>query len=60
MSIKNEAGIRIDNETKARTTEALRGVGVPNRTTREAMKELDGGEGRRFGSIEELFRDLGI
>ena len=24
----------------------------------EAMKELDEGKGQRFGSVEELFRDL--
>ena len=35
-------------------------VQVPNATTLKAMKELNEGKGRRFGSAEELFRDLGI
>lgn len=76
---------RIDSDTKARATEALRAMGlsvsdairllmlrvaeekrlpftiqVPNRTTVEAMKELADGKGRRFDSVEELFRDLDI
>ena len=33
---------------------------VPNQPTVEAMKELDEGKGERFGSVEELFRDLDI
>ena len=33
-------------------------IQVPNRTTVEAMKELAEGRGRRFDSVEELFRDL--
>ena len=33
-------------------------VQVPNQPTVEAMKELDEGGGERFGSVEELFRDL--
>ena len=35
-------------------------VQVPNATTVKAMKELDEGKGKRFGSAKELFRDLGI
>ena len=35
-------------------------VQVPNRATLEAMKELKEGKGQRFGSVEELFRDLDI
>ena len=35
-------------------------IQVPNRTTVEAMKELADGKGRRFDSVEELFRDLDI
>ena len=35
-------------------------VQVPRAATVEAMKELDDGKGRRFGSAEELFRDLDI
>lgn len=35
-------------------------VRVPNRLTVEAMRELEAGGGRRFGSAEELFRDLDI
>ena len=35
-------------------------VQVPGAATVEAMKELDDGKGRRFGSAEELFRDLDI
>ena len=35
-------------------------VQVPHPTTVKAMKELDDGKGRRFGSAEELFRDLDI
>ena len=35
-------------------------IQVPNRATVAAMKELKEGKGRRFGSVEELFRDLDI
>ena len=35
-------------------------VRVPNATTVNAMKELDEGKGKRFGSAKKLFRDLGI
>ena len=35
-------------------------VEVPNAVTAEAMKELDDGKGKRFGSAEELFADLGV
>ena len=35
-------------------------VQTPNTTTVKAMKELDEGKGKRFGSAEELFQDLGI
>ena len=35
-------------------------VQVPNAETVEAMKELDEGKGRRFGSAEELYKDLEI
>ena len=35
-------------------------VQVPNADTAEAMQELDEGKGKRFGSAEELFKDLGI
>ena len=35
-------------------------VQVPRAATTKAMKELDDGKGRRFGSAKELFRDLDI
>ena len=35
-------------------------VQVPNATTVKAMKELDAGKGKRFGSAEEMFQDLGL
>ncbi len=35
-------------------------VEVPRAATLKAMKELEDGKGRRFGSAEELFRDLDI
>ena len=35
-------------------------VQVPRAATTKAMKELDDGKGRRFGSAQELFRDLDI
>lgn len=35
-------------------------VQVPQPTTIESMKELDEGKGQRFGSAEELFRDLDL
>ena len=35
-------------------------IEVPNAITTEAMKELDDGTGKRFGSAEELFADLGV
>ncbi len=35
-------------------------VQVPNPTTVKSMKELDEGKGQRFGSAEELFRDLDL
>ena len=33
---------------------------VPNPTTVKAMAQLEEGKGKRFGSADELFRDLGI
>ncbi len=35
-------------------------VTVPNAESRAAMDELDAGEGKTFGSADELFDDLGI
>ena len=35
-------------------------IQVPNATTVKAMEELDEGKGKRFGSAEELFQDLGV
>lgn len=35
-------------------------VQVPNAATVKAMKELEEGQSKRFGSAEELFRDLGV
>ena len=85
MSTDTAVRARIDSDTKARATEALKAMGltvsdairllllrvadekrlpftiqVPNRATVAAMKELKEGKGRRFGSVEELFRDLDI
>ena len=85
MSTDTVVRARIDSDTKARATEALKAMGltvsdairllllrvadekrlpfpiqVPNRATVAAMKELKEGKGRRFGSVEELFRDLDI
>ncbi len=33
---------------------------TPNQTTIAAMQAADRGEGARFDSVEELFKDLGI
>jgi len=33
-------------------------VKVPNATTRQAMAELEAGQGKRFTSIDELMADL--
>lgn len=35
-------------------------VAVPNRTTRKAMAELDAGKGKKFDTIEDAFKDMGI
>ncbi len=35
-------------------------IQAPNTTTIKAMKELADGKGKRFGSPEELFRDIGV
>ena len=35
-------------------------VAVPNRKTRQAMAELEAGKGTQYGSVEDLFKDLGI
>ncbi len=35
-------------------------VQAPRPATVKAMRELDAGKGQRFGSAEELFRDLDI
>ncbi|MFT3789785.1 MAG: type II toxin-antitoxin system RelB/DinJ family antitoxin [Rudaea sp.] len=35
-------------------------VEVPNRTTRKAMAELEGGKGKRFKKADALFKDLDI
>ena len=83
MSTDTVVRARIDSDTKARATEALKAMGltvsdairllllrvanekrlpfavqVPNRSTIEAMKELDEGHGQRFDSVDELFHDL--
>ena len=34
-------------------------VKVPNATTKEAMKELEEGKGKRFADPEELFEEIG-
>ncbi len=85
MSTDSVVRARIDSETKARATEALRGMGLsvsdairllllrvadekrlpfpvqmPNAATADAMRELEDGGGKRFGSAEELFQDLDI
>ena len=33
---------------------------VPNSITAKALEDLDSGKGKRFGSADELFKDLGI
>jgi len=33
-------------------------IRAPNATTRAAMKELETGKGRRFGSVDDLMADL--
>lgn len=33
---------------------------VPNAKTARAMKAVDEGKGKRFKSVDDLFRDLGI
>ncbi|QND65971.1 type II toxin-antitoxin system RelB/DinJ family antitoxin [Mesorhizobium loti] len=35
-------------------------VKVPNAITRKAMAELEKGEGKRFASADELFKNLGL
>lgn len=35
-------------------------IQVPNPATVRAMKELEAGKGKRFESVEELFRDLDL
>lgn len=35
-------------------------VKAPNAATRKAMAELEKGEGKRFASADELFKDLGV
>ncbi|KAF0806302.1 DNA-damage-inducible protein J [Alcanivorax xiamenensis] len=35
-------------------------VTVPNKTTQNAMRELDSGKGKRFDSADELFDDPGL
>ena len=35
-------------------------VQVPNSITANALEDLDSGKGKRFGSADELFKDLGI
>ncbi|MGP1284202.1 MAG: type II toxin-antitoxin system RelB/DinJ family antitoxin [Parasphingopyxis sp.] len=35
-------------------------VAVPNSESRNAMAELEGGGGKKLGSAEELFDELGI
>lgn len=33
-------------------------VKAPNATTRKAIKELDAGKGKKFGSVEDFMADL--
>jgi DNA-damage-inducible protein J len=35
-------------------------VKVPNSTTVKAMRAADRGQGKRFDSVDDLFKDLGI
>lgn len=35
-------------------------VKVPNAGTAKAMKELEDGEGACYGSVEEMFKDIGV
>ena len=35
-------------------------VKVPNAGTVKAMKELEDGQGERYGSVEEMFKDIGV
>lgn len=35
-------------------------VRMPNATTVKAMKELEAGGGKCYGSVEEMFEDFGI
>ena len=35
-------------------------VRIPNAKTAKAIKELDSGKGKRFESLEALFKDLGV
>lgn len=35
-------------------------VKVPNATTTKAMKEFEEGGGARYGSVEEMFKDIGV
>jgi DNA-damage-inducible protein J len=35
-------------------------VEVPNRATRQAMKELEGRKGKTYGSTAEMMKDLGV
>ncbi|SFU88772.1 type II toxin-antitoxin system RelB/DinJ family antitoxin [Halomonas korlensis] len=35
-------------------------VQAPNATTAKALAELDAGKGKRFGSADELYKDLDI
>lgn len=35
-------------------------VQIPNRSTLEAMKEIDDAKGTRFSNAEELFRDVDV
>ena len=35
-------------------------VQVPNSITAKALEDLDSGKGKRFGSADELFKDLGV
>jgi DNA-damage-inducible protein J len=65
-SILKEMGLSISNSVELfyRQVVAQRGlpfeIHVPNKKTMKAINNSRSGKGRRFSSMEELYKDLGI
>jgi DNA-damage-inducible protein J len=60
MGLSISDAIRLLLARVASNQEILERDKIPNKITRNAMRALEQGKGKRFETIEALFKDLGI